>query len=51
MPARLRDAFDHKPAQFGGQGLEVCARKLAQVGRVIDGLQQGKGHRGHLLFF
>ena len=43
----LRHALQHELAQLGRQHLEVCAREPTQVCRVIDGLQQGKGCRGH----
>ena len=51
VPARLGHAFDHERTQLGGQLLEIGARQAAQVSRVIDGLQQGEGCRGHLLLF
>ena len=51
MAAGLGDAFQHEATQFSRQNLQVRTREPAQVRRIIDGLQQGKGCRGHLLFF
>ena len=51
VPAGLRNALQYKTTQLGGQHLEVCPGQFAHVCRIVDGLQQGVGSRGHLLFF
>jgi hypothetical protein len=43
VPTGLGDAVEHEGAQFGGQAFELRARQAAQVGRVVDGLQQSVG--------
>ena len=50
VAARLGHALQQELAQFSGQLSQLGARHLAQISRIVDGMQQGITEFRHMLF-